>query len=68
VLEPNRISTKRREMEEERNASSSENETKGMNVQLGVEGSNSNGHGEEIYKEGNMMKIIEILQKDVQTH
>jgi hypothetical protein len=55
-------------MEEERNASSSENETKGMNVQLGVKGSNSNGHGEEIYKEGKMMKIIERLHKDAQTH
>jgi hypothetical protein len=35
---------------------------------LGFEGSNSNGHGEEIDKEGNMMKIIEILQKYAQTH
>jgi hypothetical protein len=39
-----------------------------MDVHLGVEGSNSNGHGEEIDKEGNMMKIIERLQKDAQTH
>jgi hypothetical protein len=50
------------------NASGSENEAKGMDVHLGVEGSNSNGHGEEIDKEGNMMKIIERLQKDTQTH
>jgi hypothetical protein len=49
-------------------AYSSENEVRGMDVHLGVEGSNSNGHGEEIDKEGNMMKIIEKLQKDVQTH
>jgi hypothetical protein len=55
-------------MEEAHNASSSENEARGMDVHLGVEGSNSNGHGEEIDKEGNMMKIIERLQKDVQTH
>jgi acetyl-CoA carboxylase carboxyltransferase component len=55
-------------MEEAQNAFSSENEAKGMDVHLGVEGSNSNGHGEEIDKEGNMMKIIERLQKDVQTH
>jgi hypothetical protein len=54
-------------MEETQNASSSENEAKGMDVHLGVEGSNSNGHGEEIDKEGNMMKIIERLQKDAQT-
>jgi hypothetical protein len=39
-----------------------------MEVHLGVEGSNSNGHGEELDKEGNMMKIIEILQKYVQTY
>jgi hypothetical protein len=32
-----------------------------MDVHLGVEGLNSNGHGEEIDKEGHMMKIIEIL-------
>jgi hypothetical protein len=39
-----------------------------MDVHIGVEISNSNGHEEEIDKEGNMMKIIEKLQKDVQTH
>jgi hypothetical protein len=39
-----------------------------MDVHLGVEGSNSNGHGGEVDKEGNMMKIIERLQKDAQTH
>jgi hypothetical protein len=32
-----------------------------MDVHLGVEGSNSSGHGEEMDEEGNMMKIIEIL-------
>jgi hypothetical protein len=68
VPEPNSISTECKEMEETHNASSSENEAKGMDVHLGVEGSNSNGHGEEIDKEGNMMKIIERLQKDAQTH
>jgi hypothetical protein len=68
VSEPNQIATEWREMEEAQNASSSENEVKGMDVHLGVEGSNSNGHGEEIDKEGNMMKIIERLQKDAQTH
>jgi hypothetical protein len=35
-----------------------------MNVHLGVEGSNFNGHGEEIVKEGNMLNIIEGLKKD----
>jgi hypothetical protein len=55
-------------MEETHNASSSENAAKGMDVHFGVEGSNSNGHGEEIDKEEHMMKIIERLQKDDQTH
>jgi hypothetical protein len=54
-------------MEETHNASSLENEREEMDVHLGVEGSNSNGNGKEIYKEGNMRKIIENLQKDAQT-
>jgi hypothetical protein len=48
-------------MEEAHNDSSSENEARGMDVHVGVEGSNSNGHGEEIDKEGNMVNLIEIL-------
>jgi hypothetical protein len=47
------------EMEEVRIASNSENERKGRDFNLGVEGSNSYGH---------VMKIIEILQKDSQAH
>jgi hypothetical protein len=39
-----------------------------MDVHLGIEGTNSNGHGEEIDKEVSMMKIIKNLQKDVQIH
>jgi hypothetical protein len=46
-------------MEEAQDAYSLENEGRGRDVHLGVEGTNSNGHGEEIDKEGNMMKIIE---------
>ena len=46
----------------------SENEVRGMDVHSGVEGLNSNRHGEEIDKEENMMKIIEKLQRDVKTH
>jgi hypothetical protein len=68
VSGPQRISTECREMEEAHNASSSENEVKGMDVHLGVEESNSNGHGGEMDKEGHMMKIIERLQKDAQAH
>jgi hypothetical protein len=48
-------------MGEEQGAYSSKNEVRGMDVHLGVEGSNSNGHGEEIDKEGNMMKTIKKL-------
>ena len=56
--EPNRVATECKEMEEAHTTSSFKDEAKGMDVHLGVEGSNSNGHGEEIDKEGNMMKII----------
>jgi predicted unusual protein kinase regulating ubiquinone biosynthesis (AarF/ABC1/UbiB family) len=55
-------------MEEVQIASNSKNEREGRDVNLGVKGSNSNGHGRELDKEGNMMKIIEILQKDAQAH
>ena len=55
-------------MEETQNGSNLENKAKVMDAHLGVEGSNFNGHGEEIYKERHMMKIIERLQKDAQTH
>jgi hypothetical protein len=49
-------------------ASNSKNEREGRNVNLGVEGSNSNGHRRELDKEGHMMKIIEGLQKEAQAH
>jgi hypothetical protein len=68
VLEQNRVATECKEMKEAQTTSSSENEEKGMDVHLGVEGTKSNGHGEEIDKEGNMMKIIDRLQKEVQTN
>jgi hypothetical protein len=45
-----------------------EDEQEGKDVNLGVEGSNSNGHGKEMDKEGHMMKIIEGLQKYAQAH
>ena len=53
-------------MEEVQIASESENEREGRDVNLGVEGSNSNGHGREMDKEGHVMKLIERLQKDAQ--
>jgi hypothetical protein len=55
-------------MEEAQDAYSLEDEVRGMDVHLGVEGTNSNGHGEEIDKDVSMMKIIKKLQKDVQIH
>jgi hypothetical protein len=54
------------EMEEVQIASISEDEREGRDVNLGVEGSNSNGHGRELDKEGHIMKIIEGLQRDAQ--
>jgi hypothetical protein len=53
-------------MEEVWIASISEDKREGRDVNLGVEGSNSNGHGRELDKEGNIMKIIEGLQRDAQ--
>jgi hypothetical protein len=41
-----------------------EDEQEGKDVNQGVEGSNSNGHGKEMDKEGHMMKIIEGLQRE----
>jgi hypothetical protein len=52
-------------MEEAQDAYRSEDEVRGMDVHLGIQGTNSNGHGVEIDKEVNMMKIIKDLQKDV---
>jgi hypothetical protein len=53
-------------MEEVQIASETEDERVGRDVNLGIEGSNSNGHGKEMDKEGHMMKLIERLQKDAQ--
>jgi hypothetical protein len=39
-------------------------EREGKDVNMGVEGSNSNGHGKEKDKEGHIMKIIEGLQRE----
>jgi hypothetical protein len=47
-------------------ASEIENERVRRDVNLGVEGTNSNGHEKDMDKEENMMKLIEGLQKDAQ--
>jgi hypothetical protein len=39
-----------------------------MDVHFGIEGTNSNWHGEEIDKEVSLMKIIKNFQKDIQIH
>jgi hypothetical protein len=48
-------------MEEVWSASISKDEREGKDVNLGVEGTNSNGHRKEIDKEERMMKLIEKL-------
>ena len=55
-------------MEEEHDAYSPEDEVRGMDFHLVVEGKNSNGHGEDIDKDVSMMKIIKNLQKYVQIY
>ena len=45
-----------------------EDEQEGKDVNQGVEGSHSNGHGKEMDKEGHMMKIIEGLQREAKEH
>ena len=42
--------------------------SKGMDVHLGMEGTNSNGHGYERNENTNMAETIKNLQKDVQSH
>jgi hypothetical protein len=45
-----------------------EDEIRGMDVHLGIEGTNSNGHGEGKDENMNMVETIKNLQKDVQSH
>ena len=39
-----------------------------MDVHLGMEGTNSNEHGEERNEDMNMAETIKNLQKDIQSH
>jgi hypothetical protein len=41
---------------------------RGMDVHLGIEGTNSNGHGEVRDENVNMVKTIKKIQNDVQSH
>jgi hypothetical protein len=45
-----------------------EDEIRGMNVHLGIEGTNSNGHGEGRDENMNMVETIKNLEKDVESH
>jgi hypothetical protein len=47
---------------------SQEDEIRGMDIHLGIEGTNSNGHGEGRDENMNMVETIKNLQKDIQSH
>ena len=55
-------------MEEAQGTYSQKNEIRGMDVHLGIEGTNSNRHGEGRDENMNMAETIKNLQKDVQSH
>jgi hypothetical protein len=55
-------------MEEAQGNYSHPDESRGMDVHLGIEGTNSNGHGEEKNENINMAETIKNFQKDVQSH
>ena len=55
-------------MEEAHGTYIQENDIRGMDVHLGIEGTNSNGHGDERNENMNMAETIKNLQKDVQKH
>jgi hypothetical protein len=52
------------QMEEVNISFETKDEMVGRDVNLGIKGSNSNGHRKEMDKEGHMMKLIERLQKN----
>jgi hypothetical protein len=62
------INTYSREMEYAHGTYSQEDEIIGMDVHLGIEGTNCNGHGEGRDENMNMVETIKNLQKDVQSH
>ena len=55
-------------MEEVQGTYSMEDDIRGMDVHLGIEGTNSNGHGEGRDENMNMVETIKNLQKDFQSH
>jgi hypothetical protein len=55
-------------MEEAQGNYSHPEKSRGMDVHLGMEETNSNGRGEERNEDMNMAETIKNLQKDVQIH
>jgi hypothetical protein len=55
-------------MEEAQGAYNQGDEIRGMDFHLGIERTNSNGHGEGRDENMNMVETIKNLQKDVQSH
>jgi hypothetical protein len=55
-------------MEEAQRNYSQQDESRGMEVHLGIKGTNFNGHGDERNENMNMVETIKNLQKDVQIH
>jgi hypothetical protein len=55
-------------MEDAQGASNHEDEIRGMYVNMGNEGTNSNGHGEGKGDNMNLVETIKSLQKDVQSY
>jgi hypothetical protein len=55
-------------MEEGQGTYIQKDEIRGMNIHLGIEGTNSNGHEDERNDNMNMVETIKNLQKDVQSH
>jgi hypothetical protein len=55
-------------MEEAQGNYSQQDESRGVDVHLGIEGMNSNGHGEERNENIIMEEAIKNLQKDFQIH
>jgi hypothetical protein len=55
-------------MEEEQGSYIHPEKSRGMAVHLGMEGTNSNGNGEQRNEDMNMAETIKNLQKEVQSH
>jgi hypothetical protein len=55
-------------MKEAHGTYSQEDDIRGMDVHLGIEGTHSNAHGDERNENMNMSETIQNLQKDVQRH